>query len=517
MRRTLFSSDLERRRFLGHIVRGVVDVLREEQGLADEDCYHAFARLLSRIKTNYQLAELLRTEGYSEWVDAVAQFTVASCSKPTWSSNSLHYVLGLWSRLVASVPYVKLEASGSSTGGAPPATTPDILLDKYVPQIVAAYVRGRVDSLVGADVETALAELDDLDALEDQLDQLPGICRFAYEAVTASIIAIMDPLQARYSEGLAYLRSLPPGANAESVLAAIRVTECQLAWLVAIIGSIISGAGQSSAAGGYYLPTAVSAAGGASGNGVVGTDEATCDADLCRRVLLLMSQAEMRVSSAAAGASAAAAASSPLVRMMRVDPRLELAFVYFMSSFRRAYINEQSGMPAGTQSDSAATASRVAAAAGMLSPAASTPVQQNGTVASGSTPSVNASLAEQYAGATGRHKVFLQVFMRMGLGDHFVVVTTLLQKAASNLRFWVDREDIIRRTLDVLHDLVFSYTSGRMLLGLETVSTLLVKHTPEYFPFLATPAHSRHRTTFYTTLGRLVFMEEDSEVRGICC
>jgi exportin-7 len=43
------------------------------------------------------------------------------------------------------------------------------------------------------------------------------------------------------------------------------------------------------------------------------------------------------------------------------------------------------------------------------------------------------------------------------------------------------------------------------------VNGLLTRHTAEYFPFLALPGNSRHRTTFYATLARLVFMEDESD------
>ena len=57
------------RHFLATILRGVVDILREKQGLADDDCYHAFCRLLARIKNNFQLVELVRS--LSTWAGRI--------------------------------------------------------------------------------------------------------------------------------------------------------------------------------------------------------------------------------------------------------------------------------------------------------------------------------------------------------------------------------------------------------------------------------------------------------------
>lgn len=59
MRRSLFASDTERSRFLNRLVAGTRDILRTKQGLVEHDNYHEFCRLLGRLKTNYQLSELV--------------------------------------------------------------------------------------------------------------------------------------------------------------------------------------------------------------------------------------------------------------------------------------------------------------------------------------------------------------------------------------------------------------------------------------------------------------------------
>jgi exportin-7 len=48
------------------------------QGLNNLDCYQNFCRLLGRLKANYQLSELVRTDGYEEWLKLAAEFAVAS-------------------------------------------------------------------------------------------------------------------------------------------------------------------------------------------------------------------------------------------------------------------------------------------------------------------------------------------------------------------------------------------------------------------------------------------------------
>ena len=87
------------------------------------ECYQNFCRLLGRLKANYQLSELVRTDGYEEWLKLAAEFAVHSFSQMHVASNAVHYVLGLWSRMVAAVPYVRVD------------TTADPMLDAYVPKV----------------------------------------------------------------------------------------------------------------------------------------------------------------------------------------------------------------------------------------------------------------------------------------------------------------------------------------------------------------------------------------------
>lgn len=48
------------------------------QGLSDTNNYHEFCRLLARLKSNYQLGELVIVDSYPEAIQLIAKFTVDS-------------------------------------------------------------------------------------------------------------------------------------------------------------------------------------------------------------------------------------------------------------------------------------------------------------------------------------------------------------------------------------------------------------------------------------------------------
>lgn len=71
----------------------------------------------------------MSVEAYHEWIRLVAAFTVHSLESWAWTAASVYYLLGLWSRLVSSLPYLKGEAPS--------------LLETYVPKITRAYLTSR--------------------------------------------------------------------------------------------------------------------------------------------------------------------------------------------------------------------------------------------------------------------------------------------------------------------------------------------------------------------------------------
>ncbi|KAJ8026013.1 Exportin-7 [Holothuria leucospilota] len=218
VRRSLFNN-AERAKFLSELVSGVRSILESPQSLSDPNNYHEFCRLLARLKSNYQLGELVKVDNYTEVIRLIAKFTVSSLQAPVWqfAPNSIHYLLTLWQRMVASVPYVK-------------ATEPH-MLEVYTPEVTKAYITSRLDSVVTVLREGQEDPLDDTAMVLQQLDQLSTIGRCEYEKTCALLIQLFDTAAQEYQK-LAQ-------ANATGVDVAIQ--EGRLTWLVYIIGAVIGG------------------------------------------------------------------------------------------------------------------------------------------------------------------------------------------------------------------------------------------------------------------------------------
>lgn len=85
------------------------------QCLPDPNNYHEFCRLLARLKSNYQLGELVKVENYPEVIRLIANFTVTSLQVSA-------VCLPLEGKLVSGVSPVGFFLS-SSTGSSPPTAS----------------------------------------------------------------------------------------------------------------------------------------------------------------------------------------------------------------------------------------------------------------------------------------------------------------------------------------------------------------------------------------------------------
>ncbi|XP_014218065.1 exportin-7 isoform X2 [Copidosoma floridanum] len=278
VRRSLFSNN-ERAKFLTHLVNGVKHTLQNPQGLSDPANYHEFCRLLARLKSNYQLGELVMVENYPEAIQLIAKFTVQSLRMWQFAPNSVHYLLSLWQRMVASVPYIK-------------AAEPH-LLETYTPEVTNAYITSRLDSVTVVVREGLEDPLDDLGMIQQQLEQLSVIGRCEYQKTCTLLVQLFEQAARTYQELMTQTAS--PNQQMDML-----IQEGQLTWLVYIIGSAIGGRVSFNS----------------------NEEHDTMDGELVCRVLQLMNLTDSRLAQGGC-------------------EKLELAMLSFFEQFRKIYVGDQ--------------------------------------------------------------------------------------------------------------------------------------------------------------------------------
>ncbi|KAG5556058.1 hypothetical protein RHGRI_006622 [Rhododendron griersonianum] len=416
VRRSLFTNDTMRLKYLAHLMTGTKEVMETGKGLADHDNYHEFCRLLGRFKVNYQftladdllvadgscdyglqLSELVNMEGYSSWISLVTEFTLKSLQSWQWASSSVYYLLGLWSRLVTSVPYLK--------GNAP------VLLNEFVPKIIEHFISSKFDSIqAGLSDDLSEDPLDNVELLQDQLESIPYICRFQYESCSTFIMQIMDPILQLYMEAV----NLPALADNSELV----IIEAKLAWIVHIIAAILKTRQLS---------------------GLSAESHEIHDAELSARVLRLINVIDSGLHSQRYGEV--------------TKQRLDRAVLIFFQHFRKSYVGDQ---------------------------------------AMHSSKQLYARLSEL-----------------LGLHDHLLILNIIVGKIATNLKCYAESEEVINHTLSLFSEMASGFMTGKLLLKLDTVQYIISHHNREQFNFLENYRCSRCRTTFYYTIGLLVFMEDN--------
>jgi exportin-7 len=405
LRRSLFSSDDERQAFLLRMMGGTLTILQTQRGLSDHDNYHELCRLLARLKANFQLSELVQSPNYAEWIAMVANFTVDSFKHWEWASNSVHYLLSLWSRLVASMPYLKGETPSH--------------LESYVPQVITAFVNSRMELvsylLHNADSDEVDDPLEDDEHLNEQLDTLPSLCRFQLQQVSTYVLSLFEPSARSYQQAL----SQPPAERTGNPAVQLQLSksEGELAWLVYIIGQVL---------GSHLTP-----------NSNAETQQLV-DGELTATVLQLVPLLDNPE-------HARERCSVPS------NQHLQGAIIFFLQQFRKVYVGDQ---------------------------------------------------------ATASSKVYARLQERLALSDHLAVLTVFVNKVVANLRLRSECTALNEKSLALFSDLAGGYCSGKLLLKLDTVHYMLRHHTSDDFPFMRVGQNVRLRTTFYSTLCKLLFLDD---------
>nr|KAF6448537.1 RAN binding protein 17 [Rousettus aegyptiacus] len=275
-RRSLFSSP-ERAKYLGNLIKGVRRILENPQGLSDPGNYHEFCRFLARLKTNYQLGELVMVKEYPEVIRLIANFTITSLQHWEFAPNSVHYLLTLWQRMVASVPFVK--------------STEPHLLDTYAPEITKAFITSRLESVAIVVRDHLDDPLDDAATVFQQLEQLCTVSRCEYEKTCTLLVQLFDQNAQNYQKLL---------HSASGITVDMAIQEGRLAWLVYLVGTVV---------GGRLTYTS--------------TDEHDAmDGELSCRVFQLISLMD-----------------TGLPRCS--NEKIELAILWFLDQFRKTYVGDQ--------------------------------------------------------------------------------------------------------------------------------------------------------------------------------
>lgn len=279
IRRTLFNGT-ERQAYVQKLVEGVVSVIMNPEKLSDQAAFHEFCRLIARLKTNYQLCELIAVPCYSHMLRLLAEFTVTSLRMMEFSANSTYFLMTFWQRMVTSVPYVR--------------NNDEHLLNVYCPEIMTSFIESRLQHVENVVREGAENPLDDQGSTLQIMEHLAIICRCEYEKTCKLLTQHFDQNANIWMNG-----------SDNDVNTAI--AEGRLVWLITLIGTAVFGKTTSTSSDVHDK----------------------MDGELIARCITVMRFNDNRLQ------------LSNTTIPLKGNLRLEVSFIHMLEQFRRAYIMDQ--------------------------------------------------------------------------------------------------------------------------------------------------------------------------------
>uniref|UniRef100_A0A914P2G4 Uncharacterized protein n=1 Tax=Meloidogyne incognita TaxID=6306 RepID=A0A914P2G4_MELIC len=130
IRRLLFDG-VDRLKFLDSFICGLKRVLESPQKLSYPDNFHQFCRILSRLKANYQVSELVKCgDQFNNLLELLTVFTQQSLQMShLFTQSSIFYLMSFWSRMAGSLTYARVDVD---------------LISAAIPKVCSAFIRSRV-------------------------------------------------------------------------------------------------------------------------------------------------------------------------------------------------------------------------------------------------------------------------------------------------------------------------------------------------------------------------------------
>ncbi|KAK1442653.1 exportin 4/7-like protein [Babesia gibsoni] len=214
LRKSFFNTEAEDLVHINSFMVGTMDIIHNQTGLNNEDCYHELCRLLGKINASNQLSQLLQSTAFPMWTEQLHSFTMDALKKWQHMPNSKHYLLGVWAHMVIPLAYMR---------GKVPA-----VLETNILQITLEFIQSRLE--MAEMVVNAGDEIEFDNPLEDEIlcmeqaDLFSRLCRCQYRAVCSRVI-----------EAFQMLEKMPMSHNY------LAIKEEKVAWLVLLSGAMLNG------------------------------------------------------------------------------------------------------------------------------------------------------------------------------------------------------------------------------------------------------------------------------------
>eukprot|EP01126_Amoeba_proteus_P053458 TRINITY_DN6514_c0_g1_i1.p1 TRINITY_DN6514_c0_g1~~TRINITY_DN6514_c0_g1_i1.p1 ORF type:complete len:791 (-),score=134.40 TRINITY_DN6514_c0_g1_i1:1277-3649(-) len=210
IRCSIFSQVMDRKAYLETLINGIGKILMTKKDLSDDENKHRLARILVRLKYNFQLKYLVEIENYKAFIDLVAQFSSEAVKISNF--NTVYYILNFWTRMVAACVISSEDI-------------PESGVLELAPKVLLMFCNAVLESVSNvAPSEDGLAS----EQLESILEEVEGIARCCYSNILMYLCGQLSRLIKHYQMAVAQ-----GGLNITNI-------QRQLAWIIYFSSSVLN-------------------------------------------------------------------------------------------------------------------------------------------------------------------------------------------------------------------------------------------------------------------------------------
>ncbi|SCQ16090.1 Ran-binding protein, putative [Plasmodium ovale] len=514
LRKTFFSNEKQKIRYMNEFLGGINKIIEKKIGLHDEDCFHELCRLIGKIDTSVRLQELSTYSNFLSWCNNIYLFTMEGMKNWKYLCNSKHYLLGIWSNMLNIIPIKVIKEINSRTDEK--ELLKDVMSNKIFFQkkntisnsfnsndidnkylIICDYIYDISIIFINTRLELAkyICEKGDNCEIEnplyndvlrsEQLELISSLSKLQYNFIGVKLLSIFYELKNNHENN--------------HINKSIFIE--QTTWLVFIISSIISSSAISNMKSANY-------------------DNFKINSELCYVVFSLMEQTN---------------------KSGEVFEYLEFAYLNCLELFKKVYISGKKNN--NFLKEMRSVALRIISSSGGNndhSMQLSSVNNFNSTTISGisgsngSNGSNGSTIIPFPSGSNTNNSVTSTNMMNSNMNNFSTpslitnqndeesndpLIDLIISKILFNLNNRIEHEQIIKRSLDLFHDLVSGMNIvcledktpklivfARLLLKNEKILKLLHNRDSK---FLEISKYYKYRTNYYLILTKLLFMEQN--------
>ncbi|KAI9353121.1 armadillo-type protein [Pilaira anomala] len=120
---------------------------------------------------------------------------------------------------------------------------------------------------------------------------------------------------------------------------------------------------------------------------------------------------------------------------------------------------------------------------------------------------------KSYMSESNGRDIYTKLSKVFGISDQVMMLDVIMRKIVSNLQYWANNEQLIRRTLELFNELATGYGASKNLRKIDTTRLILQNHMASQIAFCQNEKQSDNRILYFQVLCKLLFADDNVDER----